>query len=178
MNWNRKITRLLRNWHRDIGYFVVAVSLVYGLSGIFLTHKDVFPVFSTIETYSTFPSQLNISGFSEQWGYRYPGAELNKCFVKGSTIHFYFDGGKGKYILANGKVSIENYKKHRLTSFVNQLHLNQVKGWKYIANFFSLSLIFLAISGLFIVKGKKGFKKRGVWIMAAGFLLVLIYLFL
>ena len=49
-----KLTKILRNWHRDLGYFTVAITVVYALSGIFLTHKNSFPVITTSETYSFF----------------------------------------------------------------------------------------------------------------------------
>ncbi len=67
MSWKNKFTRFLRNWHRDLRYFTVAVTLVYGLSGIFLTHKNSFPVITISETYSFFSLGLSIGGFSEQW---------------------------------------------------------------------------------------------------------------
>jgi len=101
---------------------------------------------------------------------------LTKCFVKGDKVQFYYKGGKGSYDAKNGKVAIENYKKHGLIAFVNKLHFNQAKGWKYFADFFSGTLIFLAISGLFMVKGKNGFKKRGIWLMILGMILVLIFI--
>ncbi len=178
MNWNNSITRFLRNWHRDLGYFTVAVTLLYALSGMLLTHKDIFPVISTYKTVSEFPTDLDIAGFSEYWKQQDSEFILTKCDIRNDEILFYFKGGKGEYMINTGEVTVENYKKHILTAFVNQLHLNQVKYWKHIADFFCVSLIFLAVSGLFIVKGKKGFKKRGVWFMTAGFVVVLIFLFL
>ncbi len=175
MSWNKSINRLLRNWHRDIGYFVVAISLVYGLSGILLTHKEAFPVISTLETRDTLQTGLDIASFSQQWTHSYPDMELSKCFKNNENIRFYFDGGKGSYEAANGCVAFENYKKHHFTAFLTDLHFNQKKGWKYFADFFSICLIFLAISGLFMVKGKNGLRKRGIWIMLAGIILVVVF---
>ena len=178
MGKKNKLTRTLRNWHRDIGYFTVAVTLVYALSGIFLTHKDIFPVLSTYETYSEYPTGFGIAGFSEHWEQQNPTLTLSKCYEKNNAINFFYKGGKGSYQAGTGMVTIVNYKKHKFIAFVNGLHFNQAKYWKYIADFFCVCLIFLALSGLFIVKGKKGFKKRGVWFMTAGTLLVLLFLFI
>lgn len=177
MNWNKSITRLLRNWHRDLGYFTVALTVVYALSGIFLTHKDKFPVLSMYETYSQYPAELSIAGFSEQWEKQNPTLTLNKCYEKHKYVNFFYKGGKGKYQTETGTVTIINYKKHKFIAFVNGLHFNQMKYWKWVASFFCVCLIFLALSGLFIVKGKKGFKKRGLWIMIAGLVLVIVFLF-
>lgn len=38
----RKIRRLLRTLHRDLGYFIVGMTVVYCLSGIFLNHQNDF----------------------------------------------------------------------------------------------------------------------------------------
>lgn len=37
-----RIRRLLRILHRDFGYFIVGMTVVYGLSGIFLNHQHDF----------------------------------------------------------------------------------------------------------------------------------------
>lgn len=178
MTWNKNINKLLRNWHRDIGYFAVAISLIYGISGILLTHKDVFPVISTIETIDTFSSQLDIAGFSEQWSQQHSDKKLTKCFISDNSIKFYCDGGKGKYTISDGAVSFESYKKHGFTRFFTQFHLNQHNGWKYIADLFCVSLIFLALSGLFMVKGKNSFKRRGWWFVLIGIVLVVVFVVL
>jgi hypothetical protein len=178
MTWNKRITKILRNWHRDIGYFVVAISLVYGISGILLTHKNAFPVISTIETRETFSPQLSISNFAQQWSQAHPDLELTKCFNGTGSIKFYYDGGKGQYKLETGLLAYESYKKHSFIAFFTDLHFNQKQGWKYIADLYCVGLIFLAISGLAMVKGKNGFKKRGVWFMVSGMLIVVLFLFI
>ena len=37
-----KIRRLLRILHRDFGYFIVGMTVVYALSGIYLNHRHDF----------------------------------------------------------------------------------------------------------------------------------------
>jgi len=37
-----KIRKLLRILHRDLGYFIVGMTVVYALSGIFLNHRHDF----------------------------------------------------------------------------------------------------------------------------------------
>jgi hypothetical protein len=52
---------------------------------------------------------------------------------------------------------------------LNQLHLNAPKGiWTYISDFFALSLIIIAITGMFVLKGKNGLVWRGIWFVGAG----------
>ncbi|MCB9249541.1 MAG: hypothetical protein H6613_13830 [Ignavibacteriales bacterium] len=47
-----------------------------------------------------------------------------------------------------------------------------------MADIFALSLIFLATTGLFMIKGKKGLTGRGKWFALLGILIPLIFLLL
>ena len=59
----------------------------------------------------------------------------------------------------------------------NFLHLNAPKKvWTYVADVFAVALAFLAISGLFMIKGKNGITGRGAWMTALGILLPIIFL--
>lgn len=52
---------------------------------------------------------------------------------------------------------------------LNFLHLNESpRIWTWLADFFAVALAFLACSGVFLVKGKRGLKGRGGWLLAAG----------
>ncbi|MCA1744435.1 MAG: PepSY-associated TM helix domain-containing protein [Bacteroidales bacterium] len=62
-----------------------------------------------------------------------------------------------------------------MVKFMSQLHENQVKGWSYVADIYAGILIFLALSGLFMVPGKNGFMRRGIWWFVAGIVLVLVF---
>lgn len=61
----------------------------------------------------------------------------------------------------------------------NFLHLNVPKKvWTYVADVYAASLIFLAITGMFMIKGKKGIKGRGKWLIAFGLVIPLVFLFI
>jgi len=45
-----------------------------------------------------------------------------------------------------------------------------------MADLYAFSLLLLAITGLFILKGKKGFSGRGKWLVGAGILVPIIFL--
>jgi hypothetical protein len=52
---------------------------------------------------------------------------------------------------------------------VNALHLNNLKGaWTYIADAFAVALIILALTGVSMMKGDRGFWGRGKYFVAAG----------
>jgi hypothetical protein len=58
------------------------------------------------------------------------------------------------------------------------LHYNPGNLWKWFSDIFSVALIVLGISGLFILKGKNGIKHRGAWLTIAGIIIPLILLFM
>ena len=60
---------------------------------------------------------------------------------------------------------------------VNVLHLNHIRGlWTWIADLFAVFLVFLSLSGTFMMKGSRGFYARGKWFFALGILLPLAFL--
>jgi hypothetical protein len=82
------------------------------------------------------------------------------------------------YNSANGHVDYEKHTKKAIVYWINRLHYNKVKGWSPVADFFAVSLLFLAVSGLFLVKGKKGLAGSGKWFLLAGLLVPLLYILL
>jgi len=61
---------------------------------------------------------------------------------------------------------------------MNFLHLNTPrKLWTYFADLYAVCLIALSISGVFILRGRKGIRGRGKWLVAVGFLFPLVFLF-
>jgi hypothetical protein len=60
----------------------------------------------------------------------------------------------------------------------NYLHLNVPKKvWTYIADIFAAALIYLAVTGIFMIEGEKGIKGRGKWLVGFGLLIPLTFLF-
>jgi hypothetical protein len=172
-----KITRWLRIIHRDLGFLVVGVSLVYGLSGIYLNHingKD--PAYRTEAGSVQLPLNLSGEALAEAWKAQQNLPPLKKVMPV-DELHFrlMLDGGIGVYNSADGQVDYEKYTKKAFVYWINRLHYNKVKGWSPVADFFAVSLLFLAVSGLFIVKGKKGLAGSGKWFLLAGLLIPLLY---
>ncbi|NCC99080.1 MAG: peptidase [Bacteroidia bacterium] len=177
MNWNRKkIQRWLRILHRDIGYFAVGITLVYALSGFFLSHKNIFPATKTVKYEIELPKNLNGRKIEFYWNAN-TSVKLNHYKESENGIRLFVEGGNGYYDKTSGKTSYEIYKKHPIISFLNQLHSNQKEGWIHIADSYVFVLVFLSISGLFMVNGKNSFLKRGVWLMILGIILVLLFIY-
>lgn len=69
-------------------------------------------------------------------------------------------------------------KKRPVVYWFNRLHYNRIQGWNLMGDFFAVSLVFFAVSGLFMVKGKNGLAGRGKWLLLAGILIPLGYIWL
>ena len=168
--------KLNRATHRDLGYFFTAMILIYALSGIALNHrKDWNPNYivertehlvkirGNLKTNEKEGVEAILSQINQQANYRkyyFPATNELKVFMKG--------GGSVFVNLANGKLVFENLRKRPILYEVNFLHYNPGKLWMWFSDFFCIALIIMAISGLFILRGKYGITRRGAWLTAAG----------
>ncbi len=179
----QKNKRGLRYWlrviHRDLGYLAVGLCLVYGISGFLLNHlKGSDPSFKKEEKTLTITKSLSSQQEIKEFWDTQDGLPKLKKALKVDEEHFQLllDGGIGVYNKTNGKVEYETHKKRLFIYWINRLHYNNLEGWTFMADFFAGTLIFLAISGLFILKGKNGLAKRGKWFVAAGLLIPILYI--
>lgn len=174
--WNRII-------HRDLGYFFFGVTLIYAISGIALNHmKDWDPNFKITRT----PIQIEPNT---------PKERINKTYLKeliepygeaANYKQYYFpDENSVKLFLEKGSVEldlisgigfIETIRKRPIIAQSNYLHYNPIKAWTWFSDAYAIALILIAVSGLFIIKGKKGITGRGAWLTAIGILVPIIYL--
>lgn len=174
-----------RKWnvalHRDIGYVSVALVIVYGVSGLAVNHiADWNPnfvrekEFRTIEPIHTSVKDSIVA--QSLASLKITEAPDNVFRPDPETIQLFFPGKTYSIDLPTGNVMIESVERRMVLFEMNQLHLNAPKGlWTYIADLFAVSLIFMGISGLFILKGKRGLGGRGKWFVLAGTALPLGY---
>ena len=178
----KSIRKWFRILHRDIGYFFIGSSLIYGISGIALNHlNDWNPNYSVelIEFESTtqivkdtLAKASVISLLDEQsikLSYKkhyFPQDSVVKVFLKG--------GSNVIYDMAAGRGRIELLKKRPIFYEVNYLHYNPNAWWMWFSDIFAVALIFLAISSFFILKGKHGPLGIGGIYIVAGFVIPLL----
>lgn len=178
----RKLNRVL---HRDLGYIFFAASIIYGLSGVALNHlKDWNPNYIVhSQQYETeFKNITEVSGSEIK-------AFLKEIGEKDNYKKHYWSGEHGiKVFINNGSVFIdtksgeahlEKLTRRPIFHQFNYLHYNHSKRWWTVfADAYAISLIFLAISGLFMVKGKKGIKGRGAVLTILGIVIPTILFFM
>jgi hypothetical protein len=182
----KKLRKWSRILHRDIGYFFIGTTIIYGLSGIALNHmNDWNPNYKVeIEQFQTaIPLIQNeqikenilnlLADIAPKEVYKkhyYPEDDIIKVFLKGgSSIVVNTSTGEGR----------AEYLKKRLVFYeVNYLHYNPSKWWMWFSDIFAGALILFAITSLFMVKGKKGISGRGGIYTALGIIIPLLFLFL
>ncbi len=180
MKW-RKWNRII---HRDTGYIFFGMSIIYGLSGIALNHlQDWNPdyIIKTRTITLATPDRLPgasvaeikelLSGIDDDLVYKShyaPQTGYLKIFLRSGSLTINTGSGEGR---------MELLKKRPVFREVNFLHYNKPKKlWTWFSDFFALALILLAISGLFMIRGKKGITGRGAWLTVAGVIIPLIFL--
>lgn len=169
-----------------MGYFFIGTSLIYGLSGIALNHlKDWNPNYSVeVKNFETnidlqkSPQIENnirflLDDIDDSKNYKkhyYPEDDLIKIFLKGgSSVVVNTVSGQGR---------AEFLRKRLVFYQVNFLHYNPNEWWMWFSDIFAGGLIFLALTSLFMVKGKKGVWGRGGIYTLIGILIPIIFLIL
>ena len=174
----------LRAVHRDIGYLAVGLTFVYAFSGLAINHIGEWdPNFKSIETTSTLEgpfdkdpelaakqalSQLNIQ------------LEPRDSFYDTDTsLEISFDNQIIVIDTESGQAVSTAEKPRWFLRVANWLHYNRgKKAWTFIADGYAVFLLFLAISGMFMIRGKNGFFGRGAVLVALGAGVPLLYVVL
>lgn len=177
----RKWVRIL---HRDIGYIAAGLTVIYAISGVAVNHtNDWNPNYSIEKTTmkiapipdSLLTSQTLITDILAKVGEE---GKLKSFFLPDSNhINIFVDGNTITVNLKKGEILQEKITSRAVIRETNFLHLNAPrKIWTFVADLFAIALAFLAISGLFMIKGKNGIKGRGAWLTALGILIPVLFL--
>lgn len=180
--WNKKnLNKSIRSLHRDLGYLFIGLTLIYAISGILLVIKsgEENPSYREIVMEKVAKANLSLADFKIYWQDNYSDApKLTRVIPSDESYNIYVNGGLGEYHIHTGKIKLTTFKKVPVFKFVNDIHYNSGKRFSSIAIVYAIILIFFAISGAIMVKGKNGFKKRGVWLMMIGFIIpILVYFY-
>ncbi len=179
----KKLRKLNRATHRDLGYFFVAMTLIYAISGIAINHIDDWNpsyIVKTAEKEIDFVPQKSTfdrnkaKQLLKEWKIK---GRYRKFYWKGSShIKIFFKGGTALIDINTKKAEIETLKRRPFFYTVNWLHYNPNKYWTWFSDIFAVALILLAITGMFILKGKNGLKWRGTVLIVAGIIIPLIFI--
>jgi hypothetical protein len=181
-------TRLkFRRWnnvlHRDIGYFIVGLTLAFGISGLALNHvvdwnpnyrqnKNSLQIAPLVgaDREALVADALGKLGLTE--------TPRNAFRPDPETLQIFFEGRTYLIDAPTGQVIVEETRPRPVLYEMNQLHINASKGvWTVVSDFYAIALIFMAVSGMFILRGRVGLAGRGKWLVGAGLLIPIAYLF-
>lgn len=179
----RKINRII---HRDFGYFFFGMTFIYALSGIGLNHIEDWNPSYIIQTKEvklnkaiakeTVSKDFVINVLTQ---YDEGNSYKKHYFPTENTLKAFIKNGSMTLNLADGSGIIEKVKKRPIFNQINILHYNNPgRLYTWFSDIFAGALIIIAISGLFILKGKNSIKGRGAWLTIAGILIPLVFIFL
>ncbi|MCC6575629.1 MAG: PepSY-associated TM helix domain-containing protein [Planctomycetes bacterium] len=170
-----KVRALIIAAHRDIGYFFTGVILVYAVSGLALNHVDDWNPNFVIErrqvalelpadrgevTRDTVLRAIEPLGVAPTF--------LSFDFPTPHQIKIYLKDGSITSALGSVEGQLETIRRRPLLYEANSLHLHPRNWWRWFSDLFAASLIIIALTGLFVLRGKNGLAGRGKWLAAAG----------
>ena len=175
-----KLRKVLRSWHRDLGYFIVGMTIVYALSGIFLNHRyDINPDYNiytdefTVEkgTVENF-TKAKIISVMEKLPY---DLKYKKHYINNDgLVKVFIESGELAINPSTGECVLRYLERRPLIFEMNKLHKATLgTTWKWVSDLMAFILLFVAISGIFLLKGKRGFLRWGIWWLVAGFVVPL-----
>lgn len=181
--------KTLRRWnnvlHRDIGYLCVGMTIIYAISGIVLNHfksgdfqhPDYGKSYTDLQvptpaggvadkTYVM--SVLDRVGKRDEYKSHIAGEGYVQIFLKKGFV--YVD-------LVTGEAQMERKTTRYFIKEMNLLHYNNIKKlYTWFSDLYAVCLIILAITGLFVLRGRNGILGRGAWLTAIGIILPALFL--
>lgn len=175
----RQVCRWL---HRELGFFAVGLTLVYAISGIAVNHVHHWDPnhAKSVETRSIeAPGPGPTADIEPLVLARLALDEpVRSTWRQSPTVLQVFpeDDSVIDVDLTTGAVTRTRHTPRPLLFDMNFMHLNTGKGfWTVAADAYAAILIILTVSGIFLVKGRKGLAGRGGVLMALGILLPVAY---
>ena len=171
---------VLRQVHRDIGYLAVGLTLVYALSGLAVNHiEDWDPNFVHVERTHALDDIPQEEAAAVEYVAGALGIDERPSDVFAYSSERIVVNYEQRTLTINpiaGEV-LENGQSPRLVlRIMNWLHLNRgKKAWTYFADGYAVMLILLAVSGMFMLPGRRGILGRGGLLVAIGMALPLLY---
>lgn len=178
-----KIRRLLRILHRDLGYFIVGMTFVYVLSGIYLNHRHDFnpdyKIFYEEIIAENIPSgeysTQDVKQILMQFNFK---AQYRKHYsTSQGNIKVFIENGEAVIDPVTGKASLTYLRRRPLVFEMNLLHRASIGStWKWVSDAMAAILLFVAVSGLFLLNGKRSLTSWGWMWLTAGLLLPLVFI--
>jgi hypothetical protein len=197
MSKKKSLSNISRSLHRDLGYFFIGITLIYAITGFILSARGLGWFKYDYNFQTNISKNISSDDFKEKLITEAKNGKLDYIYKVGTksvveknikrltfskeendTLYFDYKYMHVIYNKNSGEANID-YKSYPafLQMFISSHLSSNNRAWYYLALVYSIVLAFFALSAIVMVKGKYGFKKRGLSLMLAGILTVAIFLF-
>ncbi len=170
-----KWRRLLRAVHRDAGYLCVGFTFIYAISGIAVNHIADLGDTSFTQIEETVPLTFEVPADDTAAAAIAAEAldidgELTDAYrASDNQLILTFERMSVDIDTTAKQVHINGQEPRFFLRIANWLHVHrQTTAWTYIADAYAIMLLYLAMSGMFMIAGRKGLLGRGGLLVAAG----------
>ncbi|MBL7859119.1 MAG: PepSY-associated TM helix domain-containing protein [Cyclobacteriaceae bacterium] len=173
-----------RNTHRDIAYFYLGLIIAFSFSGIFLNHRQAWhPSRYTYSEQEITVAPINKADVNDAFVESFSKAQniddkVRRFSVNGDNLRISYVNHDVQVDVNTGKGKLETYKTTPILGQMTKLHVDTSKWWIYYSDVFGVAMLVIAITGMFIEKGKNSFRSRGWKLALVGIIFPLIFLFL
>ncbi len=182
MKW-RKWNNII---HRDLGYLAFGLTVIYAISGLAVNHMhDWNPNYKVVRTAIALgpvadeAAAVTLGQAAELAKKIDPEARIKSIYpLNPETLQMFFEDGRSVTVeVRTGRGEVEKVSRRVILQEMNFLHLNTPrKLWTYMADLYAIVLLLLAVTGIFVIKGKKGIKGRGAWLVSIGVMIPVVFL--
>lgn len=182
MNWRRWNNII----HRDLGYLCFGMTIIYAVSGLAVNHIHEWNPNYSIDRVSAMvdtaplqemPQEEAVHEILSQLGET--GELKNSHKLNKQTLLIFVVNNNITVNLETGEVMQEKSIPRKVLYEMNFLHINHAKKiWTWVADLYAVGLAVLAVTGLFVLRGKRGITGRGAWLTSIGIFTPLFFLWL
>lgn len=185
MHW-RKANILI---HRYLSYYFFGLTAIYSISGFAVNHIEEWnPNYISNKKSAEISALKNNDEISDselkdifnKLGIDKEYKKDNIFYPSENTIELIFSENQKLVIdTSKKKAEYEEITKRPFLHAFNFLHLNEPKKfWTIYADVYAVSLFIIALTGMFMKKGKEGIIGKGGLIAVIGMLIPIIFLFI
>jgi hypothetical protein len=166
----------VRALHRDLGYLAVGLTLVYAVSGLAVNHiADWDPNFTRTRREIDLGGPVDEAKVLSALAIHERPREVFRAGPE--QLEIAFDKRNLHVNVRTGHVVDEGESPRFFLRAANFLHLNRgKKAWRVFADGYAAGLIVLALTGIFMLPGKRGIRGRGAIFVTIGVAIPLLYL--
>jgi len=160
----------MRNLHNKVGFFIVGLVIIYGLSGILQTYRDT----DLLKHEVIHEQQLEKNMPEKEIGSALRIRNFKVEKTEGNIIYFH----EGTYNSQTGLAKFTTKEWYSWINRITELHKTSSKGVAhYFTTLFGVAMLFMSISAFWMFKpGTKPFSK-GVYLTIGGIIASVILLF-